>query len=76
MKSKIKKIRKLKGPLLNVARSMGKWRPQDDYLLIQSTLNLKDMKNVHKLAKFSSQFELNELEDRWNAFLYDQEISK
>ncbi|RNA30299.1 microspherule 1 [Brachionus plicatilis] len=76
MKPKVKKIRKLKGPLLNVARSMGKWRPQDDYLLIQSVLNLNDINDVHNLAKFSTRFELNELEERWNAFLSDQQISK
>ena len=66
----------LKPPLINVARTFGKWRPQDDYLLIQSVLHLANMTDVHMLTKFTSDFSQKQLEERWYATLYDGPISK
>ncbi|CAF0757947.1 unnamed protein product [Brachionus calyciflorus] len=76
MKSKSKGVRKLKGPLLNVAKSMGKWRSQDDFMLVQSILHLENLEDVHQLVKFTNKFTQKELEERWFAFLYDEPISK
>lgn len=55
---------------------MGKWKPSDDYLLIQAVLQLEDLFEVHKFTKFSKRFNQKELEDRWFAILYDAPISK
>ena len=55
---------------------MGKWRAHDDLLLIKSVLHLTNMRDVHQLARFSRRFELNELEDRWFAIMYDAPISR
>ena len=65
-----------KAPLLNVARKMGKWRPQDDFLLIQAVMQLNDLKEVHLLTHFSQKISLNEVRERWYAILYDRPISK
>lgn len=76
MRSRSKKVRKLKPPLLHVAETMGKWKPSDDYLLIQSILHVEDLGEVHNLTKFSKKFTLKELENRWFAILYDAPISR
>ena len=55
---------------------MGKWTPHDDYLLIQSVMQLMSLDDTHRLVKFSQKFTVKELEDRWNAVLYDVPISK
>jgi hypothetical protein len=55
---------------------MGKWQPSDDYLLIQSILQLSCLKAVHQCTKFSAKFTIKELQERWYAILYDPSISK
>ena len=55
---------------------MGKWQASDDYLLIQSVLQLSCLKAVHQCTKFSTSFTIKELQERWNAILYDAPISK
>ncbi len=62
--------------MLNVARSMGKWKPNDDYLLIQSVLNLSNLRDVFNLTNFANEFTLKELEERWYAILHDAPISR
>lgn len=76
MRPKQRKKRKLEAPLLNVARNMGKWKPEDDFLLIQSIMQLDCLEDVHMLTKFTKKFTLNELNERWYAILYDAPISK
>ena len=63
-------------PLLSVARNMGKFKPQDDFLLIQGVLQLNDLGEVKNLTKFTRGFTLKELKERWYAILYDGPISK
>lgn len=65
-----------KPPLLNVARNMGKWKPQDDFLLIQSVIQLNNLDEVLKLTKFTRNFTYQEVKDRWYAVLYDVPISR
>ena len=55
---------------------MGKWRPQDDFLLIQAVMQLNDLKEVHLLTHFSQKLSLTEVRERWYAILYDRPISK
>jgi predicted nucleic acid-binding protein len=62
--------------LLNVAKSMGKWLPADDFLLIQSVTQLNDLQAVCKLTQFSRKFTLKEVKERWFAILYDSKISR
>lgn len=76
MKSKSKKIRRLRPPLINVAKSMGKWKASDDYLLIQAVTQLSCLDAVHKCTQFSIKFSLKEIQERWYAILYDAPISK
>lgn len=76
MRPKIKRLRRLRPPLLSVARNMGKFKPQDDFLLIQGVLQLNDLGEVKNLTKFTRGFTLKELKERWYAILYDGPISK
>lgn len=76
MKSPIYLLQLKKPPLLHVAETMGKWKPSDDYLLIQSILHVEDLAEVHNLTKFSKKFTQKELENRWFAILYDAPISR
>jgi microspherule protein 1 len=55
---------------------MGKWKPQDDYLLINTIVNLVNLEDVHKLTPFSADFTINEIQERWYAILYDAPISR
>ncbi len=55
---------------------MGKWKPQDDFQLIQSVIQLNDLSDVHEVTKFTRKFSLKEIRDRWNAILYDAPISR
>lgn len=55
---------------------MGKFKPQDDFLLIQSVLQLNDLEEVKKLTKFTRKFTFKELKERWYAIMYDGPISK
>ena len=55
---------------------MGKWKPADDLLLIESILHLNNMNDVCHLVKFSERFSKKEIEERWHAILTDIPISK
>lgn len=76
MRTRFRKQRRLRPCLLGVARSMGKWRAQDDFQLIQSIIQLNSLADVLKLTKFTRRFSLKELKERWYAILYDAPISK
>lgn len=55
---------------------MGCWTNTDDYLLISSVLHLSDLERVHKKVKFSMDFSLENIQDRWKCILYHAPISK
>jgi microspherule protein 1 len=55
---------------------MGRWKPEDDYLLLQAIMQLSNIKEVHRATEFSKPFTLKEIEDRWYATTYDIPISK
>lgn len=76
MRPKSRRSRRLKPPLLNVARNMGKWKPQDDFLLIQSVTQLNSLEETLGLTEFTSNFSIQDLKERWYSIMYDAPISK
>ncbi|KAG8585830.1 hypothetical protein GDO81_005165 [Engystomops pustulosus] len=70
-----KRIKKSKQPL-QVTKDLGRWKPSDDLLLINTVLQTNDLQAVHLGVKFSCRFTLNEIQERWYALLYDPVISK
>ncbi|MEE6471376.1 hypothetical protein FKM82_009256 [Ascaphus truei] len=70
-----KRIKKSKQPL-QVTKDLGRWKPADDLLLINTILQTNDLQAVHLGVKFSCRFTLNEIQERWYALLYDPVISK
>ncbi|CAJ0965583.1 unnamed protein product [Ranitomeya imitator] len=70
-----KRIKKSKQPL-QVTKDLGRWKPTDDLLLINTVLQTNDLQAVHLGVKFSCRFTLNEIQERWYALLYDPVISK
>lgn len=70
-----KRIKKSKQPL-QVTKDLGRWKPADDLLLINTVLQTNDLQAVHLGVKFSCRFTLNEIQERWYALLYDPVISK
>ncbi|KAE8616287.1 hypothetical protein XENTR_v10008766 [Xenopus tropicalis] len=70
-----KRIKKSKQPL-QVTKDLGRWKPADDLLLINTVLQTNDLHAVHLGVKFSCRFTLNEIQERWYALLYDPVISK
>lgn len=70
-----KRIKKSKQPL-QVTKDLGRWKPADDLLLINTVLQTNDLQAVHLGVKFSCRFTVNEIQERWYALLYDPVISK
>ncbi|KAM9320593.1 microspherule protein 1 isoform 3-T3 [Gastrophryne carolinensis] len=70
-----KRIKKSKQPL-QVTKDLGRWKPSDDLLLINTVLQTNDLQAVHLGVKFSCRFTLSEIQERWYALLYDPVISK
>lgn len=70
-----KRIKKSKQPL-QVTKDLGRWKPADDLLLINTVLQTNDLQAVHLGVKFSCRFTLSEIQERWYALLYDPVISK
>lgn len=57
-------------------KDLGRWKAQDDLLLINAVQQTCDLKAVHLGVKFSCKFTLKEIQERWYALLYDQVLSK
>ncbi|NWI17842.1 MCRS1 protein, partial [Crypturellus soui] len=70
-----KRMKKSKQPL-QVTKDLGRWKPADDLLLINTVLQTNDLSSVHLGVKFSCRFNLREIQERWYALLYDPIISK
>jgi len=73
--SSSKKISKRAKPL-PVPSDFGRWRPTDDLTLIYAVEQTNDLSAVHLGVKFSCNFTLREIQDRWYALLYEPVISK
>uniref|UniRef100_A0AC34QSZ5 FHA domain-containing protein n=1 Tax=Panagrolaimus sp. JU765 TaxID=591449 RepID=A0AC34QSZ5_9BILA len=53
-----------------------KWNAEDDVLLIASIHHLCDLPAVYAQSKFSQNFTLSELDERWYLMLYDEKVSR
>ncbi|XP_007908189.1 microspherule protein 1 isoform X2 [Callorhinchus milii] len=70
-----KRMKKSKQPP-QVTKDLGRWKPTDDLLLINTVLQTNELTAVHLGVKFSCRFTLREIQERWYALLYDPVISK
>ncbi|VDO05648.1 unnamed protein product [Rodentolepis nana] len=52
------------------------WRPEDDYLLINSTLVTCNLAETHACVKFTRPYSLTEVENRWRLLLFNPVVSK
>ncbi|XP_050431866.1 microspherule protein 1 [Adelges cooleyi] len=60
----------------NLNKDLGRWKPSDDLMLIQSVLQTNNLQMVHRGVKFSCRFTHKEIAQRWYALLYDPTISR
>lgn len=51
------------------------WRPEDDYLLINSVFVTCNLTEVHRCVRFSRPYTEADLEKRWRALLFNQLVS-
>lgn len=59
-----------------VPGDFGRWRPTDDLQLITSVTQTCDLQTIHLAVRFSCNFTLKEIQDRWFALLYDPLVSR
>jgi len=57
-------------------KDLGRWKSQDDLLLILGIQQTSDLQAVFTGVKFSCKFTLKEIQERWYALLYDPVISQ
>ncbi|RWS17120.1 microspherule protein 1-like protein [Dinothrombium tinctorium] len=60
----------------NAIKDIGRWKPQDDLMLVIAVQQTNDLESVYRGVKFSCRFSLKEIEYRWYALLYDPTIAK
>eukprot|EP01080_Neovahlkampfia_damariscottae_P000859 gene859-9108_t len=53
-----------------------KWCPMDDLLLVEAVESNLDPIDIVSTVKFQTTFSMDEVTERWEALLYDKEISK
>ncbi|KAL3187460.1 hypothetical protein MRX96_024972 [Rhipicephalus microplus] len=59
-----------------VTKDLGRWKPVDDYTLCLAVQQTTSLEAVFRGVKFSCNFTLQEIKERWYALLYDPVISK
>ncbi|XP_077543965.1 microspherule protein Rcd5 isoform X2 [Haemaphysalis longicornis] len=59
-----------------VTKDLGRWKPLDDFSLVLGVQQTNDLQSVFRAIKFSCNFTLQEIKERWYALLYDPAISK
>ncbi|XP_063709069.1 microspherule protein 1-like [Culicoides brevitarsis] len=57
------------------SRTLGRWKPIDDYLLIENVLAVNDLATIHAGIKFSCHFSLEEIKERWALLMYNKPLS-
>lgn len=70
-KTSIKRVK----PMNNKKDLLSRFKPMDDFLLIQGVLQLNDLRSVHLGTKFSCRFTLQEIKIRWSSLMYDETVS-
>ncbi|KAL5005838.1 hypothetical protein ScPMuIL_016996 [Solemya velum] len=68
--------KKVKPATAATTKDLGRWKLQDDLLLITAVQQTSDLTAVHLGVKFSCKFTLKEIQERWYTLLYDSVISK
>ncbi|CAH1788008.1 unnamed protein product [Owenia fusiformis] len=76
IKPATKRMKKPKAPVPASTKDLGRWKAQDDLLLINAVQQTNDLTAVHLGVKFTCRFTLKEIQERWYALLYDPVISK
>lgn len=71
-----RRVKKSKNSHLHVTKDVGRWKPADDLTLILAVQQTHDLESVYRGVKFSCKFNLQEIQERWYALLYDPTISK
>ncbi|XP_054711986.1 LOW QUALITY PROTEIN: microspherule protein 1-like [Uloborus diversus] len=71
-----KRIKKPKNNQTHLTKDVSRWKPTDDLNLILSVQQTNDLETVFKGVKFSSNFTLKEVQQRWYSLLYDVSVSK
>ncbi|OQV24042.1 putative Microspherule protein 1 [Hypsibius exemplaris] len=55
---------------------LGRWKPQDDMMLLSAIQEYRDFVMVQKHVKFTCHFNILEIQERWFSLLYNKKISK